>query len=114
MAWRCRTSLLCISGLFALASAAQGRSETNAAGTQVHCAGGRRFVMQVEPTRAVVTFGPRRISLPRRQMPLARYYRSSEAALLVDGMFVAFVPEGHRGWRECRLDPAQTAAVDEP
>ncbi len=112
MAWFARTYLRCIAGIICLTSAAPGVSDAADAGIEVRCAGGRSFVVQVEPARAVVTMGPQRISLPRRQMPLAQYYRSDEAALVIDGAFVAFVPKGDESWRDCRMEAAGTALAN--
>lgn len=92
-------------GLVCLFVAVTGKAQpVDAAGRlQVRCAEGRAFFTERDEKHAVVTYEGRRIILTRRPLELGTYYRSDEAVLILDGDFVAFIPERDRSWRECRL-----------
>jgi hypothetical protein len=94
-------------GLVCLCVAVTGKAQpVEAAGRlEVRCAEGRAFFAERDEKYAVVTYEGRRIILTRRPLELGSYYRSEEAVLIVDGDFVAFIPEHDRSWRECRLAP---------
>lgn len=79
-------------------------AETRAAdGVEVVCAGGRGFLMRPDAERATVEIKGRQILLERQPLPIGTYYRNRQAALVIDGDFVAFVPRGDTGWRDCRV-----------
>ncbi len=77
----------------------------------VICAEGRGFQMQQDGRRATVAFDGRKVSLEREPLPIGIYYRNQQAALVIDGDFVAFVPRGDTNWRDCRIkgDASMTA-----
>ncbi|SEK04016.1 hypothetical protein SAMN05518849_13213 [Sphingobium sp. AP50] len=79
------------------------RSGVQGGNQTVQCANARRFFIRVAEKHAVVTFGPRQITLPQQDFKLGRYFSSRDAALIVDQEFVAFVPRGDEGWKECRI-----------
>lgn len=72
-------------------------------GVEVVCAGGRGFWMRPDAERATVEIEGRQILLERQPLPIGAYYRNRQAALVIDGDFVAFVPRGDTGWRDCRV-----------
>lgn len=110
MAWTKRASLHLVTGLALALSTQPAWSEASNVGTVVRCAAGKSFTVQVSARRAIVQFGQKRMSLPQKDMPLGQYYRNADAALVIDGDFVAFVPKGDEGWRECRLSPQTTVS----
>ena len=71
---------------------------------RVQCAGGRPFLLRLDPQRATIIVGNRRLDLQRKLSSLGQYYRNTEAVLIVDGDFIAFVPKEDREWRDCRID----------
>lgn len=104
------TALHLVTGLAAALSTAPAWSETSNGGTLVQCAAGKSFTVQISARRAIVQVGQRRMSLPQEDMPLGQYYRNADAALVIDGAFVAFVPKGDSGWRDCRLNQPRAAS----
>ncbi len=71
---------------------------------RVQCAEGRAFLLRLDPRRATIIVGNRRLDLRRKPSSLGQYYRNAKAVLIVDGDFVAFVPREDREWRDCRID----------
>lgn len=78
---------------------------------EVVCADGRGFTLVQEDERATVEVDGRRMMLDRQPLPIGVYYRSQQAALVIDGEFVAFVPRGDAGWRDCHMKDGASAAV---
>ncbi|MFT3964690.1 MAG: hypothetical protein QM690_02255 [Sphingobium sp.] len=79
----------------------------------VQCAGGRSFSVRLGAGDAVVQVGGRTLLLARRPSPNIRHYGSAEAALAVDGDFVAFVMADALNFDACRLtrETAQESAA---
>lgn len=84
-------------------AAEQAPSQSDQSDQTVLCANERRFFIHFKGDLAVVTFGPRQISLPRQELRLGRYFSNEDGALLIDGQYVAFVPRGDESWTECGL-----------
>ncbi|MCC4252778.1 hypothetical protein LL251_10170 [Sphingobium naphthae] len=96
---------LCVAVAFSLSLLASRPALANGAtDVRVQCAEGRAFLLRLYHKQAKVLVGNRRLDLRRKPSPLGRYYSNAEAALIVDGDFVAFVPKKDRQWRNCRID----------
>ncbi|WP_022681616.1 hypothetical protein [Sphingobium bisphenolivorans] len=85
--------------LFPLASAAAEVKGDH----QVQCAEGRNFLLRIDGARAQVQLDGDRLTLARAPSSLGEQFRSAQATLIIDGSFVAFVPKGDMGWRDCNL-----------
>lgn len=93
-------------GLALLSAQGRAQAHTQAPATlRVLCADSRSLSLRIEEKRAIASFEGRRMVLPRIAFPLGAYYRSSEGALVIDGLFVAFVPSGDPNWRRCEIQP---------
>jgi len=69
---------------------------------RITCAGGRQFLLRPGADSAQVQIGTRQLTLPRKPSTLSERYAGNEGTLMLDGEFVAFVPKGDAGWRDCR------------
>lgn len=81
-----------------------------AEGVEVVCAEGRGFLMRPDAESVMVEVEGQHMMLDRQPLPLGAYYRNRQAALVIDGDFVAFVPRGDTGWRDCRVKGATPTA----
>jgi len=96
---RCLIAILSVAAVGLPISAQAKAAET----INVVCAEGRGFQLQQDAEHATVSFEGRQISLERQPLPIGTYYRNQQAALVIDGDFVAFVPRGDSNWRDCRM-----------
>ena len=71
---------------------------------RVRCEGGRYFLLRLDPQHATVIAEKRRFEMRRKISSLGQHYRGDKATLIIDGNFVAFVPQGDWDWRDCRID----------
>lgn len=86
-----------------LSSAAADRLPAARSPTVVSCAGDRHFILQMRPQYATIFLRGRQLRLERRESSLGRQYHSSDASLIIDGEFVAFVTKDDLGFENCRL-----------
>lgn len=73
-----------------------------AAGT-VRCAGERQFRMQAGKARAVIWVGRQTLVLQRNPSASMTRYSAPNAALAIEGDFVAFVMDDALDFEECHL-----------
>ncbi|MBB3941450.1 hypothetical protein GGR39_003127 [Novosphingobium fluoreni] len=69
---------------------------------RITCSGGRQFLLRTSTNGARVQIGTRQLNLPRKPSALSERYAGTEGTLMLDGEFVAFVPKGDAGWKDCR------------
>ena len=69
----------------------------------VVCAGGRSFQMDAREKLARIFLDGRELRLTRRASSLGQQYLSSDAALLIDGDYVAFVLNDDLAYEDCRI-----------
>ncbi len=69
----------------------------------VVCAGGRSFQMEAREKVARIFLEGRELRLTRRASSLGQQYRSSDAALIIDGDYVAFVLNDDLAYEECHI-----------
>lgn len=69
----------------------------------VECAQGRSFGVQIQGEEARVQLPDRLLQLTRRPSALGLQFRDANAALIIDGDFVAFAQRGDWEWRDCDL-----------
>mgnify|MGYP003582730600 CR=1 FL=1 len=69
----------------------------------VECAEGRSFELLISQEHAVVELKRRRLVLQRRPSSIGQQYRTREVTLIIDGDFVAFVPDDDLDWRDCHI-----------
>lgn len=77
---------------------------------RITCAGGRQFLLRLDGTHAQIQIGTQQLDLPRKPSSLSERYDNSDATLMLDGDFVAFVPRGDAGWQDCRRSKVLPAA----
>lgn len=104
-----RAALHLLTGMALVLPTGQASGETASGDTLVQYAAGKSFSITIDSRRAVVKIGQRRMSLLRKDRPPGQYYRSEDAALIIDGNFIAFVPKGDESWRDCRPSQGITA-----
>jgi hypothetical protein len=95
-------SLATTAALFAGAVAPLALAQSLAPTERITCAGGRQFLLRTSTDGARLQIGTRQLNLPRKSSALSERYGSNEGTLMLDGEFVAFVPKGDAGWRDCR------------
>lgn len=95
-------SLAATAALFAGAVAPLALAQPIAPAERITCAGGRQFLLRTSTNGARVQIGIRQLNLARKPSALSERYGSAEATLMLDGEFVAFVPKGDVGWKDCR------------
>ncbi|WP_176596492.1 MULTISPECIES: hypothetical protein [Sphingobium] len=79
---------------------------------EVQCAAGRRFLLRADADRATIIWKEGQLTLERGTLTLGRYYRSPQAALIIDGDYVSFVPKGDGSWRDCHIMPKAATQGD--
>ena len=84
-----------------LSSAACAQSQPREQPTMVVCAGGRNFQMEAREKLARIFLDGRQVRLTRRS--LGQQYRSSDAALIIDGDYVAFVLNNDLAYEDCHI-----------
>lgn len=95
-------SLAATAALLAGAIAPLALAQPLTAAERITCAGGKQFLLRTSTNGARVQIGTRQLNLPRKPSALSERYGSNEGTLMLDGEFVAFVPKGDAGWRDCR------------
>ncbi|WP_336961476.1 hypothetical protein [Sphingobium aquiterrae] len=93
--------------LAASASAAVDKGSAAGKRISVSCAAGRGFAIQLDDRQAIAFVDGRPVRLTRRPSSLGMQYRSGDAALIIDGDFVAFVLKDDLAYEDCRLVPRQ-------
>lgn len=88
---------------FAVSIATPASAKQNMSIIPVACAGGRTFALQLTARRATVMMDGRQLRLTRSSSVLGRRYRSSDAALIIDGDFVGLVLEDDLAFKDCHL-----------
>ncbi|HEX7858439.1 MAG TPA: hypothetical protein VF503_32550 [Sphingobium sp.] len=71
--------------------------------TTVRCAGGRSFVIELSSEAASVQIDGQVLHLRRQASTSMTRYSSSDAALIIDGDYVAFVMTDALDFTECHL-----------
>jgi hypothetical protein len=94
--------LTATAALFAGASAPLALAQPPAPAERITCANGRQFLLQTGANSARIQIGARQLKLPRKPSALSERYAGSEGTLMLDGDFVAFVPQDDAGWQDCR------------
>ncbi|QHD65931.1 hypothetical protein GS397_01825 [Sphingobium yanoikuyae] len=108
--WTVQSLATALALIFSLPLSAS--AETNAQ-VRIHCENGRYFLLGFAPRRATVIAEKRRYEMRRKESSLGQYYHSTEATLIIDGDFVAFVPRDDWDWQGCRIDrPPEPSAKD--
>ncbi|MCI4592546.1 hypothetical protein MOK15_21030 [Sphingobium sp. BYY-5] len=110
----CRWTVQSLATALALTfSLSQFASAETKAQIRVRCEGGRYFLLRLDPQRATVVAEKRRYEMRRKVSSLGQYYHSTEATLIIDGNFVAFVPREDWDWQGCRIDrPPEPSTKD--
>jgi hypothetical protein len=110
----CRWTVQSLATALALTfSLPQSASAETKAQILVRCEGGRYFLLRLDPQQATVIAEKRRYEMRRKESSLGQYYHSTEATLIIDGNFVAFVPREDWDWQGCRIDrPPEPSTKD--
>ena len=77
----------------------------------VHCAGARHFDVRADGERAVVRVGSEVLTLRRSATASMVRYTGPNAALAIEGDYVAFVMNDTLNFEECRLDRGASGDV---
>jgi hypothetical protein len=99
---RALPSFTAIVFLLAGAAASHAVARPLAPAERVTCAGGRQFLLQTGADGAQIQIGSQQLNLPRKPSALSERYANAKGTLMLDGNFVAFVPRGDAGWKDCR------------
>ena len=99
-----RTILTILAGLSCTLIGAPGMAGAPriATGT-VRCAGGHDFPVRLDEEDATVRIGDRILQLHRSRSSSLQRYISADAALIIDGDFVAFVMTDALNFTQCHL-----------
>jgi hypothetical protein len=89
-----------------LSSAACAQSKARDEPAMVVCAGGRSFQIEAREKVARIFLDGRELRLTRRASSLGQQYRSSDAALIIDGDYVAFVLNDDLAYEDCGIRAA--------
>ena len=89
-----------------LSSAACAQTKPRDEPTMVGCAGGRSFQIEAREKVARIFLDGRELLLTRRASSLGQQYRSGDAALIIDGDYVAFVLNDDLAYEDCRIRAA--------
>ncbi|PZU07385.1 MAG: hypothetical protein DI606_16615 [Sphingobium sp.] len=95
-------SFAATAALFAGAVAPLALAQPLALAERITCAVGKQFLLRTGAAGAQVQIGTRKLTLPRKPSAISERYAGNEGTLMLDGEFVAFVPKGDAGWRDCR------------